>query len=89
MQNEQAMSLAERLRRCVADTPFFIEVAGVSRPVSVNMTISLGVAHQASDELEALAQLMAEADQALYAAKHTGRNCVVAAESKAIYELGS
>jgi len=89
MQNEQAMSLAERLRRCVSDTPFCIEVAGVSGPVSINMTISLGVAHQASDELEALAQLMAEADQALYAAKHTGRNCVVAAESKAIYELGS
>ncbi|MCE0731772.1 diguanylate cyclase [Halomonas sp. G15] len=78
MQDRQVMSLAERLRRRVAEAPFCVKVPGQGAPLSVGMTISLGVARQSRDDADALGQLMAEADEALYAAKHAGRNVVVA-----------
>ncbi|WP_162900012.1 diguanylate cyclase [Halomonas sp. JS92-SW72] len=78
MRDDQALALAERLRRLVADTPFSIEAPGQEAPLSVSMTVSLGVTRQSDDDAEALGQLMAEADQALYAAKHAGRNTAVA-----------
>ncbi|WP_404297525.1 diguanylate cyclase domain-containing protein [Halomonas sp.] len=83
MRDEQAFGLAERLRRRVADLPFIVDVPGQGAPVSVSMTISLSVARQSRDDAEALGQLMAEADQALYAAKHAGRNTVVAYNASA------
>ena len=81
MQDDQAVALAERLRHRVADAPFCVEVPGLGAPVSVAMSISLGVARQACDDAEPLGQLMAEADQALYAAKYAGRNTVVACDT--------
>lgn len=77
MQDDQAASLAERLRLRVAGTPFYIEVPDQNRPLSISITISLGVARQSLEEIDALIPLMAEADQALYAAKHAGRNLAV------------
>lgn len=84
MRDEQAMALADRLRRRVADTPFCVEVPGEGSAVLASMTISLGVARQSRDDAEALGQLMAEADQALYAAKHAGRNTLVAYDATAV-----
>lgn len=78
IQDRQAMALAERLRRRVAEAPFRVKVPGKGVPLSVGITISLGMARQSRDDEEALGQLMAEADEALYAAKHAGRNIVVA-----------
>lgn len=78
MQDDQAVALAERLRRRVAAAPFCVEAPG---PVSIGISISLGVARQAYDDAESLGQLMAEADQALYAAKSAGRNTVVACDA--------
>ncbi|MCG6115786.1 MAG: PleD family two-component system response regulator [Mesorhizobium sp.] len=65
--------VAERVRAQIADKPF--EVSGLSQPLS--MTISIGVTgiRHGGDSVEAL---MKRADKALYKAKNSGRNRVVA-----------
>jgi diguanylate cyclase (GGDEF)-like protein len=65
-----AMNLAERLRGKIEKTSIQIE------DKSIGLTISLGVA--AYDENSPnLETMVARADQALYIAKHKGRNRVV------------
>jgi len=61
-----ALSVAERLRRSIADVPIPTERDDVT------ITISLGVASNAQD----VAALVNRADAAMYAAKQAGRNCV-------------
>jgi diguanylate cyclase (GGDEF)-like protein len=68
-----AITVAERMRRAVGDTPFDIE--GKSLPV----TISLGVSVIASDAID-LTGALKQADEALYQAKNSGRNRVCTAE---------
>ncbi|HKU54352.1 MAG TPA: diguanylate cyclase, partial [Rhizomicrobium sp.] len=68
-----AYSIAERLRQSIETTP-----VKISRPPgALNITISIGIAklESASDTAE---QLLHRADQALYRAKRSGRNKVVA-----------
>jgi len=62
-----ANKVGERLRECVAAEPFHTESGDVC------FTISLG-ATSAEDPGEDLASLIGRADQALYAAKQSGRN---------------
>jgi len=70
---EQAVQHANALRRACAAT----EVA--SQGVSAYVTVSIGVA---SSQVEMnLSQIMRSADQALYIAKHGGRNRVARAEA--------
>jgi diguanylate cyclase (GGDEF)-like protein len=64
----QSVQVAERLRRAIEAGP----VPGTDRPV--RLTASLGVA--AWDGAESIDDLIRRADQALYAAKNSGRNCV-------------
>lgn len=72
-QVDDAVALAERIRlavqtiRCSADDGRIIEI-----------TASFGVAQYSGDET--VDQLLARADQALYQAKHSGRNRVVMAD---------
>lgn len=66
----QARERAERLRQAIAATPFW----GDTR--SVLITASFGVACTDRSGYE-LRQLMIDADNALYQAKHNGRNRVV------------
>ena len=68
-----AYTVAERLRASVECTPFPISRA----PGGLNITVSIGIAgaEGARDTTDAL---LRRADQALYRAKHTGRNRVVA-----------
>jgi two-component system, cell cycle response regulator len=68
-----ASAIAERLRRDIETTPLELGQA----PHQLNITISVGVAKAegANDSGEAL---LHRADQALYRAKHSGRNRVVA-----------
>ena len=70
---EGAALVAERLRLRIAEEPFRVDAPGGQ----LTITISLGVA--ATDDAETTPTvLINEADQALYAAKRKGRNCVVA-----------
>lgn len=68
-----AFMIADRLRQEVSDNPFEVGVA--SGPVQV--TVSIGVA--TNKEGQSPAELLEDADKALYAAKEGGRNRVVIA----------
>jgi diguanylate cyclase (GGDEF)-like protein len=67
---EQAVEVAERIRRQIAETP------PSDLGISDRVTVSVGVAIAGSDESDAGAVLVA-ADRALYRAKREGRNRVV------------
>jgi diguanylate cyclase (GGDEF)-like protein len=66
---EGAIELAERARTALAERP--VEVEGVA----IDLTLSVGVAVVAP-ETQTSDRLLDAADEALYAAKHSGRNCV-------------
>jgi diguanylate cyclase (GGDEF)-like protein len=66
---DQTAALAERVRRALAEHPF--EVDGVP----LELTLSVGAA-VADDYLKTPDAIVHAADQALYEAKHAGRNCV-------------
>jgi diguanylate cyclase (GGDEF)-like protein len=63
------MHIAERLRACIEQTP--MQVA----EQILNVTVSIGVSRKDGNTLE-LETLIARADQAMYIAKHKGRNRV-------------
>jgi two-component system cell cycle response regulator len=69
---QMAYNVAERLRAGVECTPF-----PISRGADLHITVSIGIAgtEGADDTADAL---LRRADQALYRAKHSGRNRVVA-----------
>ncbi|PBB20571.1 diguanylate cyclase [Mesorhizobium sp. WSM4313] len=70
---EEAVSVAERVRRS-------IEAAALPNPgsrVSRSVTLSIGVAVQTADEAISPEQLQRQADAALYLAKQSGRNRVL------------
>jgi diguanylate cyclase (GGDEF)-like protein len=75
---QEALLLAERICRTVADAPMEIKNG------CIPLTISLGVA-SLSDSDTAIGQLLRRADQALYQAKSDGRN---RACSYATFRLG-
>jgi len=60
----------ERLRECVAETPFQVE------EFNVNLTVSIGMAWCESTS-DTVHDMISRADAALYAAKGSGRNRVV------------
>lgn len=69
---EEALSIGERLRRTVVASPF------LSGGKNVVMTTSVGVvAHEGG--VTTPARIVESADLALYTAKKSGRNCLVAA----------
>jgi len=70
---EFACTVAERLRRSVETTPFAIS----REPNRLNITISIGIAGS-TGQSDTTAALLHRADQALYRAKNSGRNRVVA-----------
>jgi diguanylate cyclase (GGDEF)-like protein len=67
---EDAKALARRLLRIIADRPFEIG----SGPLTV--TISIGLAVHSRERHAKPRQLVADADEQLYAAKAAGRNCL-------------
>jgi len=68
-----ALNVAERLRKTIEELA--ISAPSVGRDIPI--TISVGVAETLA-EGDTTAGLLKRADDALYAAKHKGRNCVVA-----------
>ncbi len=67
---EDAVSIADRLRKAIAAKPIHTDIG------NIEITISIGVA-ELDEHIPDLATLLDRADTALYAAKNQGRNCVV------------
>ena len=65
-----AMVIAEHIRSSVEHLP---RVAGSERPI----TVSIGMSTWDKRNRQSLEALLLSADQALYEAKHSGRNCIV------------
>jgi diguanylate cyclase (GGDEF)-like protein len=72
LDKEAAAERAENIRLAIWDLNIIHESSKIDQRVSV----SLGVATTHSDAVLNLAELIHAADNALYAAKHNGRNCV-------------
>lgn len=68
---EGAVLIAERIRQRVETNPFQYE----GKPLQI--TISLGVASLTGDDWTTTTELVGQADEKLYQAKHAGRNRVV------------
>lgn len=71
---EQARKLGERLRQSIAETPVIAE--GQELPI----TCSFGIAFISASNRASVAALVHAADEALYLAKQSGRNCVQVAQ---------
>ena len=69
---EGAVALAEKMRAAIAQTQFFLNPPSDQE----NVTVSMGVALYHGDRKK----LFTDADQALYRAKASGRDCVMFAE---------
>jgi diguanylate cyclase (GGDEF)-like protein/putative nucleotidyltransferase with HDIG domain len=74
---EQALEIAERIRRAVAEREYEVETA--SEPIRA--TVSLGVAGFPKDAMDGN-ELIHQADLAVYRAKLQGRNRVLSASSE-------
>jgi two-component system cell cycle response regulator len=68
-----AVTVAERLRAEIAREPFFVKAIGERLSVTVSVGVTAADGHD--DERN---KMLKRADDALYAAKSGGRNCVVA-----------
>jgi diguanylate cyclase (GGDEF)-like protein/PAS domain S-box-containing protein len=67
---DKALEVGERLRLAIASQPMQVE-----HGLELHVTASFGVAHR-DKNTTSLETLIARADQAMYIAKHKGRNCV-------------
>ncbi|MBY6262268.1 PleD family two-component system response regulator [Azospirillum sp. 412522] len=70
---EAALIVAERLRSRIADTPF--AVSADRGEINVTVSIGISIGGRLGDTAEGLVR---RADEALYEAKRSGRNCVIA-----------
>jgi len=68
---EDALALAESLRKIIASTPF------ATADGEISLSVSIGISNCPATANRALKDMLVEADAALYDAKHTGRNKVV------------
>jgi len=68
---EDALVLAESLRKIIASTPF------ATADGEISFSVSIGISNCPSTARRALKDMLVEADAALYDAKQTGRNKVV------------
>jgi diguanylate cyclase (GGDEF)-like protein len=67
---DAALEIGERLRLAIASRPMQVE-----QGLELQVTASFGVAHR-DKNTTSLETLIARADQAMYIAKHKGRNRV-------------
>lgn len=69
--SEDALALAESLRKIIAAKPF------PTPEGDIFLSVSIGISHCPATAKRGLKEMLKEADAALYEAKHTGRNRVV------------
>jgi diguanylate cyclase (GGDEF)-like protein len=69
---QEAMAVAERVRKSVEEYPFTVKVAHPNEKV----TVSLGVAAMEVESMKPVPELIHEADVALYRSKSLGKNRV-------------
>jgi diguanylate cyclase (GGDEF)-like protein len=72
-----ARKVAERLRKVLAE----LRLRHGAPSAGPLVTLSIGIATEIPSEDVCADWLLTQADQALYAAKHSGRNCVVSADN--------
>jgi diguanylate cyclase (GGDEF)-like protein len=72
-----ARKVAERLRKVLAE----LQLHHGAPSAGPLVTLSIGIATEIPTEDVCPDWLLTQADQALYAAKHSGRNCVVSADN--------
>jgi diguanylate cyclase (GGDEF)-like protein/PAS domain S-box-containing protein len=72
-EEKNAVHVAEKIRQAVEK----MAIAHSKSSVAPHVTLSLGVATVVPDDLETPQSLIKRADEALYRAKSSGRNCVV------------
>ncbi|MGD1878975.1 MAG: PleD family two-component system response regulator [Kiloniellaceae bacterium] len=72
---EVAVAVAERVRGLVADQKF--TVSGNAEPLTVTISVGVATTREPTETTEAM---IGRADEALYRAKDSGRNCVRSAE---------
>lgn len=68
---DMAVEIAERIRKAVETNPFYL-----SDKTKINITVSIGISSY-PDLINDFERLREKADEALYEAKHTGRNKVI------------
>ncbi|MGM0701943.1 MAG: sensor domain-containing diguanylate cyclase [Pseudomonadota bacterium] len=81
LERSEVLQVAERLRSCIADAPFQLEERlPADTALTIPITVSLGIACLPNESTRRHGHTLAiaQADQALYAAKHAGRNRAVA-----------
>ncbi|MEA2117909.1 GGDEF domain-containing protein [Halovibrio sp. HP20-50] len=77
---QQVVQLGERIRERIAQQPFYLTSEESQTPMMVTLTVSVGIAPlvMSNNVDHSHAVAVAQADQALYAAKEGGRNRVMA-----------
>jgi diguanylate cyclase (GGDEF)-like protein len=70
-QHDTAKELAETIRIQIQDTPL------IHGELTIHLTVSIGINCVIPNNQKNCMQFLDQADQALYEAKHNGRNCVV------------
>jgi diguanylate cyclase (GGDEF)-like protein len=70
---EEAEAVAERIRRAIEEYPFSVKLAHPQEKI----TISLGISSMVGEKSKTIAELINEADIALYNSKAAGKNIVM------------
>ncbi|MEM7616165.1 MAG: diguanylate cyclase [Pseudomonadota bacterium] len=79
---KEAARIAERLRQEIASEPMRV-VTPHGEILSLDVTVSVGLAEVSSDRQESFDTAFSQADHAMYCAKESGRNCVSLFEAAA------
>jgi two-component system cell cycle response regulator len=75
--DEMALLIAERLRRTIADKPIKCNTPQGELSITTSIGGTIVRAQEYVEEADEIQKIIHRADQALYEAKHGGRNCTV------------
>lgn|GEM_PF-5300827 len=84
---DRAVVVAERIRRCIETHPMCYQNATIRITASFGVSAHTGRNSQAATAADAINALINQADKALYAAKHAGRNRVFTTQGPAAPDI--